>query len=218
MKIGFYPKLALDGIRKNKQMYLPYIMTCTGMVMMYYIVAFIQHSATLINFPGAATARSMIGMGSRIIAVFACIFLFYTNAFLIRRRKKEFGLYNILGMGKRNIGLILFWESVIIAAFSLIIGLVAGIAFSKLAELGLVNIIQGEVDYTLSISFVAVWMAVKVFSVIFVLLFLNTLRQVRFSSAISLIRSENVGEKPPKGNLFVGILGVVVLGALIILQ
>lgn len=89
MKIGFYPRLAADGIRKNKRMYLPYILTCIGMVMMQYIIAFLQYSDTLSYLPGADIARSMIGMGVRVISIFACIFLFYTNSFLMRRRKKN---------------------------------------------------------------------------------------------------------------------------------
>ena len=132
---------------------------------------------------------------------------------MIRRRKKEFGLYNILGMGKRNIGRILFWETLIIALFSLGIGLIAGVSFSKLAELGLVNIMMGDVSYNLSVSLTSVIKTTAVFGVIFVLLFLNSLRQVRFSSAINLLRSENKGEKPPKGNWFWGILGVLILAA-----
>lgn len=213
MKTGFYPKLALDGIRKNKRMYLPYILTCVGMVMMQYIVSFIEDSETLMAFPGAETAKGIIEMGGWVIIVFAGIFLFYTNSFLIRHRKKEFGLYHILGMGKRNIGLILFWENLIIFAFSIVVGLIAGIAFSKLAELGLVNIVKGDVSYTFFVSVDVILRTVCAFGVIFVLLFLNAVRQVRFSSAISLLRSENVGEKPPKGNWLVGILGVLILGA-----
>ena len=211
MKAGFYPKLALDGIRKNKQMYLPYILTCIGMVMMYYIIAFLQYSKSISYLRGADEIRWMFNFGGWVIAIFSCIFLFYTNSFLIRRRKKEFGLYNILGMGKRNIGRILFWETLIIALFSLGIGLIAGVSLSKLAELGLVNIMMGDVSYTLSVSLTSVIKTITVFGVIFVLLFLNSLRQVRFSSAINLLRSENKGEKPPKGNWFWGILGVLIL-------
>ena len=211
MKAGFYPKLALDGIRKNKQMYIPYILTCIGMVMMYYIIAFLQYSKSISYLRGADEIRWMFDFGGWVIAIFSCIFLFYTNSFLIRRRKKEFGLYNILGMGKRNIGRILFWETLIIALFSLGIGLIAGVSLSKLAELGLVNIMMGDVSYTLSVSLTSVIKTTAVFGVIFVLLFLNSLRQVRFSSAINLLRSENKGEKPPKGNWFWGILGVLIL-------
>lgn len=210
---ALYPKLALDGIRKNKRMYLPYILTCIGMVMMQYIIGFLQYSDMLASMPGARTAQSMIEMGGWVIAVFAGIFLFYTNSFLMRRRKKEFGLYNILGMGKRNIGFILFWENLIISVFSIAVGLILGIAFSKLAELGFVNIIRGDVDFGFTVSPEAIIKTTEIFAVIFLLLFLNELRQVRFSSAVSLLKSENAGEKPPKANWFVGILGFVILGA-----
>lgn len=212
MRINFYPRLAWDGIRKNKRMYLPYILTCIGMIMMLYIVRFLQGSELLYEMPGGRTAATMIELGSQVMAIFAGIFLFYTNSFLIRHRKKEFGLYNILGMGKRNIGRILLWENLIIAGISLATGLVSGVVFSKLAELGLVNMIKGDVTYELTFSGDAIVTTVKVFGIIFLLLFLNGLRQVRFSSAISLLRSENVGEKPPKGNWFIGLLGVGILG------
>lgn len=213
MKTGFYPKLALDGIKKNKRMYLPYILTCIGMVMMQYIIVFLQYSDMLASMPDARTVQSMLEMGVWVIAVFAGIFLFYTNSFLIRHRKKEFGLYNILGMGKRNIGFILFWENLIISVFSVAVGLILGIAFSKLAELGFVNIVNGDVTFAITVSAKAIIQTAAIFGVIFVLLFLNAIRQVRFSSAISLLKSENIGEKPPKGNWFVGIAGVVILGA-----
>ena len=212
MRIGFYPKLAASGIRKNKRMYIPYIFTCIGMVMMFYIIMFLAVSDAISPLIGAETIRQIFALGSWVIAIFAGIFLFYTNSFLIRRRKKEFGLYNILGMGKRNIGRILFWETLIIAVLSVGIGLFAGILFSKLAELGLVNVMHGEITYDLSVSMLAITRAVQIFGVIFVLLLLNSIRQVRFASAINLMRSENAGEKPPKGNWFIGIIGLVILG------
>ncbi len=213
MKVGFYPKLAASGIRKNKRMFIPFILTCTGMVMMFYIIMFLAVSNVLDSLIGAETLRQIFALGSWVIAVFAAIFLFYTNSFLIRRRKKEFGLYNILGMGKRNIARLLFWETLIIAVISIGAGLVAGIAFSKFAELGMVNIMHGDVNYNLSISFLAIKRSVQVFGVIFLLLLLHSIRQVRFASAISLMRSENTGEKPHKGNLVIGILGILLLAA-----
>ena len=211
MKIGFYPRLAADGIRKNRRMYLPFFLTCAGMVMMFYIIMYLAAGNVLDPMPGAATLRQMFALGGWVIAVFSAIFLFYTNSFLIRRRKKEFGLYNILGMGKRNIARILFWETGIVAVLSVTLGLIAGIAFSKFAELGLVNIMQGEVTYDFSVSPIAVIRSVQVFGVIFLLLLLNSVRQVRFASAISLLRSENAGEKPPRGNWLFGLLGVALL-------
>lgn len=213
MKFGFYPRLAAIGIRKNKRMFTPFILTCTGMVMMFYIIMYLAASDVLDSLTGARTLRDLFALGSWVIAIFAAIFLFYTNSFLIRRRKKEFGLYNILGMGKGNIARILFWETLMIAAVSIFLGLVAGIAFSKFAELAMVNVMRGEVTYDLTISHLAVMRSLEVFGVIFFLLLLNAIRQVRFASAVSLLRSENTGEKPPKGNWFFGILGVALLAA-----
>jgi len=212
MKKGFYPKLAFDGIRKNKKMYLPYILTSIGMVMMYYIIIFLQFSQSIKDAVQSSTVSQILGLGSWVIAIFSCIFLFYTNSFLIKRRKKEFGLYNILGMDKHNLGIILFWETLIIAVISLVIGLAAGIAFSKLAELIFLNLLKGDVTFDLTVSSQGIGLCAIIFTVINILLFFNSLRQVRFSSAISLVRSEQTGEKPPKGNRLLGILGVLLLG------
>lgn len=211
MKAGFYPKLAFDGIRKNKQMYLPYIMTCIAMVMMYYIMSFLQGLEALSHIRGVEIIREILGLGTWVIAIFSCIFLFYSNSFLMRRRKKEFGLYNILGMGKRNISVILFWEVLIIFVIALAFGLFIGIALSKMAELALVLIMRGEVTYTVSVSTGSIITALVLFGAIFVLLYLNALRQIQFSSSIALLRSETVGEKPPKANWFLGILGILLL-------
>ena len=101
MKHSFYPKLAWTGIRKNKRLYTPYILTCMGMVMMFYIMSFLTSSALLTSMPGGDIMQGMLGLGVRVIGVFALIFLFYTNSFLTRRRKKEFGLYNILSYWKK---------------------------------------------------------------------------------------------------------------------
>lgn len=212
MKKGFYPKLAFDGIRKNKKMYLPYILTSTGMVMMYYIIIFLQFSQSIKDAVQSSTVTQILGLGSWVIAIFSCIFLFYTNSFLIKRRKKEFGLYNILGMDKHNLGIILFWETLIIAAISLVVGLAAGIAFSKLAELIFLNLLKSDATFDLTVSSQGIGLCAIIFTVINILLFFNSLRQVRSSSAISLVKSEQTGEKPPKGNWIFGILGVLLLG------
>ncbi len=209
MNKRLYAKLAFDGIRKNRQMYFPYITTCVAMVTMYYIMSFLQTSNALDNSFGSGTIRMILGLGTWVIAIFSTIFLFYTNSFLIRRRKKEFGLYNILGMGKRNIGAILFFETLIVYFFSVVTGLLIGIAFSKMAELALLRAIKGETNYKITVSFHAVYMAVILFGFIFILLFINSIRQVRHSSAIALLKSENVGEKPPKGNIILGVLGLL---------
>ena len=109
MKNGFFRTLAWMGIKKNKKLYLPYILTCMGMVMMCYIISFLSLSPTFKNMSGGSTAQIYLGVGFSVLCVFSLIFLFYTNSFLIRRRRKELGLYNILGLDKKNIAAVLFW-------------------------------------------------------------------------------------------------------------
>lgn len=89
MKFGLYPRLALAGIRKNKRLYIPYLLTCTGMAMMYYIIIFLQHNEMLDGMRGGTTASAILALGGWVVAIFACIFLFYTHSFLLRRRKRN---------------------------------------------------------------------------------------------------------------------------------
>lgn len=208
----FYPRLAIDSVRKNKQMYVPYLLTWIAMVMMYYIIVFLQYNEAVASLPGGDSLRVMMGLGTWVIAIFSGVFLTYTNSFLMKRRKKEFGLYNILGMEKRNINRVLLCETFGIYAVALVVGIVLGITFSKFTELLLINIMKGEVTYRLTVSSLSIRNTVILFAVISVILYLNALRQIRFSTAIELVKSEAVGEKEPKGNLFLGLLGLVLLG------
>ena len=211
MKLAFYPKLAVDGIRKNKRLYFPYILTCVGMVMMYYVIHYLAAMPVLTSMSGGSTTAQMLGFGSWIVALFALLFLFYTNSFLMRRRKKEFGLYNILGMGKGNLGRMLLWETVILFAVSMVFGLLGGIAFSKLAELVLIRILNGNVSYDFTVNMEAISDTFMIFVPIFGLIFLKCLVELRHMSAITLLRSENVGEKPPRANYLLGIGGILIL-------
>lgn len=213
MSKAFYPKLAWNGICKNKKLYLPYILTCVGMVTMQYIIGCLADSPLLTEMRGGRTTAAMLYLGSWVIGIFSLIFLFYTSSFLNRRRRKEFGLYNILGMGKRNIARILIWETLITAGISLAGGFAAGILLSKLAELGLVNILCSEASLGFYISWKVLLITAALFVAIFLLIFIKTLLQVRFSNPIALLHSENTGEKPPKANWFLAALGAVILGA-----
>ena len=179
--------------------------------MMCYIVSFLAASPVFTTIPGGDMVRELLSLGFGILSVFSLLFLFYTNSFLIRRRKKEFGLYNILGMGKKNLSLVLLLETLFIGAFSIACGLFLGILFSKFSELAMVKILRGETEFTLSIGFSAISQTVILFCVIFLLLFLNSLRQLHLSNPVELLRSENTGEKPPKANWLVALLGVVIL-------
>ena len=213
MKAGFYPKMAVSGMRKNGRLYMPYLITCILMVAVFYIVNFLAFSDVMDGMMGVTTARQMLGFGVFVIAIFAAIFLFYTQSTLIKGRKKEFGLYSILGMNKRNIGKILFWESVVNWAVSLGFGLLAGIGLSKLAELGFTKLIEAKTDYSFKVSGGSIVASVILFSVIFFLIYLNSVRQIRFANATQLITAEKAGEKPPKSNWVLGIIGLLSMGA-----
>lgn len=201
------------GIRKNSRLYVPYILASMGMAAMYYIVAYLSTSSLLESTPGGNVMQGMLGLGMYVIVVFSLLFLFYTNSFLTRRRKKEFGLYNILGMGKWNLAKILVWESLTSAVISLGGGLIAGITFSKFAELGMVNILMGEATFSLSLGGKAIAETLKWFSIIFLLILIHTLREIRGASAMELLHSENAGEKPPRANWILALAGIVILGA-----
>ena len=213
MKLAFYPKLAWTGMRSNRKLYLPYLITCISMVAMLYIAGYLSGAQAVRRLPGGQFIQEMLGLGVWIIALFAGLFLLYSSSFLMRRRKKEFGLYNILGMGKGHLGMVVFWETVITAVISIFAGLFAGMTLSKLAELCIVNIVGGEVDYSLTISGSSAVTALAVFAVIFLVIMVKSLWQIRRTNAINLIKSENVGERLPRMYWFWGILGAVILGA-----
>ena len=213
MKRGFYPRLAWSGMRKNSKLYLPYTLACIGMTAMFYILMHLADSPALKLIPSSASVTVTLSLGSFVMGVFSLLFLFYTNSFLVRRRYKEFGLYNVLGMNKGNISRVLAWEALINALISLAGGLFLGIALSKLAELGLVNIMGGDTDLDLRISVKALEFTVMFFCGIFLLIYLNSLIKIRRSSASELVKSENFGEKPPRANWLFGLAGIVILAA-----
>ena len=212
MRHKLYPHLAWQGITKNKRLYLPFLLTCVGMVMMTYILLALASSPVLKTFPGGDTMPMILGLGSFTMAAFAVLFLFYTNSFLIRRRNREFGLYNILGMGKGNLAKILAWEAVIMALFSIAAGEALGILLSKLFELVLINIVGGSVQMDFTVSVPSVTMTTLLYLGIFALLFLRSLVTVCKTNAAALLRSESYGEKPPKANWAFGLAGFVILG------
>ena len=211
MKRGFYPRLAWSGMRKNSKLYLPYSLACIGMTAMFYILMHLAYSPALELLSSSGEVSTILRLGSFVIGVFSLLFLFYTNSFLVRRRYKEFGLYNVLGMNKGNISRVLAWEALINALISLVGGLFLGIALSKLAELGLVNIMGGKTDLNLRVSVNALEFTTLFYCGIFLLIYLNSLIKIRRSSASELVKSENFGEKPPKANWLFGLVGIAIL-------
>lgn len=208
-----YARLAWTGMRKNRRLYLPYLLSCAGMVLMFYILMGLSGSEVLGHMSGGTSSAIILRLGTVVIAVFALIFLFYTHSFLIRRREREFGLYNVLGMGKGNIARILLWETVITYGLTTGTGLLLGVVLYKLAELGMVRLLQVPVTYTLTVSVSSLLVAAALFAIIHTLILLNSLRQLHGVSAVALLRSESVGEKPPRAQWVLTAAGVVLLGA-----
>ena len=211
MKKALYARLAWTGMVKNNRLYLPYLLSCGGMVLMFYILMGLSGSPVLENMAGGGSSAIILRLGTVVIAVFALLFLFYTHAFLVRRREREFGLYNILGMGKGNIARVLLWETAITYGMTTAAGLLLGVALYKLAELGMVRLLQVQVTYTLSVSVSSLLATAALFAIIHVLILLDGLRRLRGVSAIALLRSENMGEKPPRAKWVLTAAGAVLL-------
>ena len=212
MKRGLYARLAWTGMVKNKRLYLPYGLSTAGMVLMFYILTGLSGSPVLEHMSGGGSSAIILRLGTVVIAVFAMIFLFYTHSFLIRRREREFGLYNVLGMGKGSIARILLWETAITYGLTTGTGLLLGVVLYKLAELGMVRLLRVPVTYTLTVSVSSLLAATALFAVIHTLILLNSLRQLHGVSAVALLRSESVGEKPPRAQWVLTAAGVVLLG------
>ncbi len=212
MKGLLYFRLACSGIRKNRKLYVPYLLTVIGMVMMSYIMQALSYAPALHAMKGGSNLEAILSLGKLVIAVFAGIFLLYTNSFLIRRRYREFGLYNVLGMDKNALCRVAFWENLIVAVIGLAVGLALGTLLYKLAELGLVNMVQGQVDDSFMVEPESLKFTLVIFAVIFALIMIRSLIQVRHTRPLELLRSESAGEKPPRANYLLGLLGLGLLG------
>ncbi len=218
MKTAVHTRLALDGIRKNKQLYVPYIFGGAIMSGITYIMHFLSSDRILDSIKkGARTLGAFLPLAGWITAIFSVIFLFYTNSFIIKRRSRELGLYNVLGMDKKNIAKVMAIESIAVAIMSIGAGLIFGISFSKLAEAALLKALGEKVGFAIYVHFPAVAITGAVFGGIYLLLLFNSLIRVAVSKPASLIMNDKAGEKEPKGNAVLAVIGLALLiGAYII--
>ncbi len=209
----FYQKLAVNNIKKNSKTYIPYILTCIGTVVMFYNMCFLTTANSLGVVSDNGTVRSILSFGAIVIGIFSLIFLFYTNSFLIKRRKKEFGLFNILGMEKKHVAKIMFYETVFTAALSIVTGLAAGILLSKLMILLLFKLISFEATFGFEIPMAAVLVTLALFVGIFLINLVYNIGQVHLSKPIELLKGGNAGEKEPKTKWIMTAIGAVCLAA-----
>lgn len=208
----FYPRIALDGIRKNKRLYLPYILIGSITVTTYYVLSFLISSPALEKMSGGSVLMTMLPLGCAVIAIFSVLFLFYTNSFLIKQRFREFGLYSILGMNKRNICRVMAWESLFSSLLSIAAGLATGIALSKAAELVLLKLLDMEVSFGLSVGLSALGETCLVYAAIYLLLLVNSIIRILRSRPLELMQSSRAGEKFLKRTWIFATLGLLSLG------
>ncbi|WP_299350091.1 ABC transporter permease [uncultured Catenibacterium sp.] len=207
----FYLKLALTNIKKNGKIYFPYLITSIFTVMMFYCVKFLGGDNGLRK--DSETAAMVMNLGVYVVIIFSVIFLLYINSFLMKNRKKELGLYNILGMEKRHVMLIIFIETLIVYLISLGFGVLTGVLFSKLMMLILVKIMAIHTSIVFSIDMNAILITTILFSVIFFVSFMINAASIRFSNPIQLLKGGQVGEKEPKTKWLMTLVGVITLGA-----
>lgn len=209
MNSRIYSRLAVSNIKNNRKTYVPFILTSILTVMMYYIIDALagNKSIEIVN------VITVLRMGCGVMVVFSVIFLFYTNSFLIKRRKKEIAVYNILGMGKGHIGKMLTVETLIVGGISIAGGIAGGMAFGKLMHLLLIRIIHYDVGMEFHISVQSVFDTVILFAFIFFLTWFYNLFQIRLANPIELLRGGSAGEKEPKTKVILALIGVVTMAA-----
>lgn len=203
-----YEKLAVTNLKNNRKTYVPYIFTGVLTVMMFYIIDTLSRGKGITQ----NTLKICLQYATGVIIVFAVIFLFYTNSFLIKRRKKEIGVYNILGMGKRHIARMMAVETILTAGISILGGLVFGIIFGKLMYLLLLKILHNSVDMQFSVNGTAIVQTVILFAGIFLLTYLYNILQIQLVNPVELLHGGNQGEKEPKSRWLLVIVGVAALG------
>lgn len=210
MSKGFFLRLAVGNIRKHRKIYYPYMLTAVLTVMMLYLISSLADSPDL----GSESLIFTLGLGKWVTTFFTLVFLFYTNSFLMKRRQMEFGLLNILGMGKGHIARIICYETLMILLLSLILGLGGGILLDKLLYMLLLRLLGISVGLPVfHISIPALLFAVAIVSGVFTLILFNSIRQIYHSKPIELLHGGQVGEKEPKAKWALALLGASCLGA-----
>lgn len=208
-----YPGMAFSNIIKNRRVYLPYMIACTFTTAIYYIICSLGDNSSLTELWGGNIIRTYMGVGQLIVSIFAVIFLFYVNSFLLKRRQSEFGLYNILGMEKRHIAKIIAFETLYTYMAVAVCGTVFGILLDKLIYLILLKMLGAAVPVGFYISGSAIAKSLILTGAIFMLMLLNSIRLIHKARPVELLRSDSAGEREPKAKWALAVLGVILLGA-----
>ena len=209
----FYSKFALNNLVKNKRFIVPYVLSAIFTIMSFYILSSLAFGDNLNKLPnGIEATKQVLSLGIIVIAIFSTIFLFYTYSFLVKRRVKEFGLYSVLGMTKKQIAKILVLETIFIAVTTIVLGIGLGIIFDKLMLLVLLKLFSATVTFGFSITPIAIVFSVLLFGGIFFLLLLYTVIKIARLRIVALLKDENKGEKEPKSRWILAIIGLALIG------
>ena len=209
----FYSKFALNNLVKNKKFIIPYVLSAIFTIMSFYILSSLAFGDNLNKLPnGIDATKQVLSLGIIVIAIFSIIFLFYTYSFLVKRRVKEFGLYSVLGMTKKQIAKILVLETIFIAVTTIVLGIGLGIIFDKLMLLVLLKLFSAGVSFGFSITPIAIVFSVLLFGGIFFLLLLYTVIKIARLRIVALLKDENKGEKEPKSRWILALIGLALIG------
>lgn len=211
-KSGFFPRLALVNLLRNGRYYGPYLLSCGGTAAMYYILCYLTDSQIVASVRGAGYLQSLMYLGCIVVALFSAALLLYANSFVMKRRRRELGLYNILGLEKRHIALLCLWETAYCACISIAGGIAVGVLFSKLTLLLLLQIAQLPVEFGFEISSKGMVSTASLFAALFALTLVYNLFHVGRSRLVELLRSNSMGEQEPRTKWLLVVLGLMTLG------
>lgn len=212
-KFGFYPQLALRSLRLNGKFYLPYLLSGMVSAAMLYDILFLNMNRGIYALKGVNAVQGLLGFGAIVVALFSFALLCYTNGFLMKRRQKELGLYNILGLEKRHLARLLLWETVFAALLCILGGLLLGILLSKLFLLLLCAVMQAEVPFGFEVPSAAVTYTIVGFGAIFLLNYLMNLFRLGRVKPIELLHGGESGDREPRTKWLLALLGLVTMGA-----
>ncbi len=214
MHKGIFSRLAKQNIRNNKSTYIPYIITCIFCIAMIYMMEFLRDCPTLDQAVRQADeVRMIVFTGEIVVEIFCIIFLIYSNSFLMKRRQKEIGLYNILGLERNHIGIVMFLETIITSIGSLAGGIAAGIIGSKLALLLLLKLLHIPSVLGFYISVKGIFTCLFMFGIVFLMILFLNLAKIHLSRPVELLRGNNTGEKEPAAKWLMALIGFICLGA-----
>ena len=214
MHKGIFSRLAKQNIRNNKSTYIPYIITCIFCIAMIYMMEFLRDCPTLDQAVRQADeVRMIVFTGEIVVEIFCIIFLIYSNSFLMKRRQKEIGLYNILGLERNHIGIVMFLETIITSIGSLAGGIAAGIIGSKLALLFLLKLLHIPSVLGFYISVKGIFTCLFMFGIVFLMILFLNLAKIHLSRPVELLRGNNTGEKEPVAKWLMALIGFICLGA-----